>query len=179
METALLDLQHGVRALLSAAGCAAAGAPPLTAYRFTSGKIQLPQSGNPYLYLVLDGTLRLHTPSGIMDYAPGQYSISQIDTPLMGTVLTFSDRGDFLALAVDFAANDVIASALEIDNDLMEKIVGGTLTEQEAASSDRALIAGVYRLFALKGQALPSEFMRKNIMREIIYVVSVFNEQAK
>lgn len=131
----------------------------------------MPQSNDPYLYLVLDGTLRLYTPSGIMDYTPGQYSISKIDTPLSGTVLTFSEQGDFLALALEFATNDVISSVLEIDNDLIEKITEERLTEQEMALSDRALIASVFRLLEIRNQALPSEFMRKNMMREIIYHV--------
>lgn len=72
-------------------------------------KIRMPQTENPYLYIVLDGTLRLYTPSGIMDYMAGQYSVSKIDTPLSGTVLAFSKQQDFLALAVAFTPNDVIA----------------------------------------------------------------------
>lgn len=71
------------------------GIPCVTAYRFTTPKIQMPQIENPYLYIVLDGALRLHTPSGMMDYMEGQYSISKIDTPLSASVLTFSDRRDF------------------------------------------------------------------------------------
>lgn len=169
METSLQDLQNEVRAFLSIPGSAPTGISMLTAYRFTAEKIQMPQMCNPYLYLVLDGTLRLHTPSGIMDYAPGQYSISQIDTPLSGTVLTFSKHRDFLALALEFTANDVIASVLEIDNDLIEKITGERLTEQEMCLSDHALIQSTHRLLSIKNQALPSEFMRKNVMREIIY----------
>lgn len=171
METSLRKLQHEVRLLLPAAGCAPTGISSLTAYRFTSGNIQMPQSNDPYLYLVLDGTLRLYTPSGIMDYIPGQYSISKIDTPLSGTVLTFSDQGDFLALALGFTTNDVISSVLEIDNDLTEKITEERLTEQEMTLSHRALLVSVFRLLELKKQALPSEFMRKNMMREIIYHV--------
>lgn len=171
METALQNLRNEIRALLPGEGCAPTGVPPLTAYRLTDKKIQMPQGGGPYLYLVLDGALRLHTPFGMMDYAPGQYSISQIDTPLSGTVLAFSAQGDFLALALEFAANDVISSALEIDNGLIEKITGEKLSEQEMALSDRALIVSVLRLWELKKQALPSEFMRRNMMREIIYHV--------
>ena len=54
----------------------------MTAYRFFDAKVNMPQTENPYLYLVIDGALRLYTPSGIMDYMAGQYSISKIDTPL-------------------------------------------------------------------------------------------------
>ncbi len=76
-----------------------------------------------------------------------------------------------MALALEFAANDVISSVLEIDNDLIEKITGENLTEQEMALSDQALIVSVCRLLELKKQPFPSEFMRKNRMREIIYYV--------
>lgn len=82
----------------------------------------MPNTENPYLYIVLDGMLRLYTPSGIMDYVEGQYSISQIDTPLSGTVLTFSSRQDFLALSVEFTVFDIITAVLGLDNDLTEKI---------------------------------------------------------
>ena len=70
------------------------GIPFVTAWRFTSGRIQMPNTDNPYLYLVLDGMLRLYTPSGMMDYVAGQYSLSKIDTPLSGTVLAFSHEQD-------------------------------------------------------------------------------------
>lgn len=82
---------------------------------------------NFYIYFVLDGSLRLHTPSGILDYLPGQYSVSQIDTPTSGRALTFSEAGDFLALAISFALNDVIPVVLDLDGDLAERIAGGLL----------------------------------------------------
>ena len=58
-------------------------------------KADMPQTDRFYVYLVLDGSIRLYTPSGIMDYLPGQYSVSRIDTPVSGHVLTFSEKGDF------------------------------------------------------------------------------------
>ena len=83
----------------------------------------MPQTENPYLYLVLGGVLRLYTPSGIMDYMAGQCSVSQIDTPLSGTILTPSEKGDFLALSLEFTVNDVITAVLGPDNSLTEKIL--------------------------------------------------------
>lgn len=149
MKTALQELQSSVRALLPSAGSAPTGIPLLTACRAAVEEIRLPQTCGPYMYLVLDGTLRLHTPSGIMDYGPGQYSISQIDTPLSGRVLTFSEHGDFLALTLEFTPADIIASVLEIDNDLIEKITGERLTEQEMLLSDGALLRSVGRLLSI------------------------------
>ena len=129
----------------------------------------MPKLELPYLYLVLAGSLRLYTPSGILDYVPGQYSISRIDTPLSGRVLTYSERGDFLALAVAFSPNDVIQTLLELDNDLTERIVGGTMEGRETAAADLALVRSVYRLFPAMYGAVPSRFLQKNMLREILY----------
>lgn len=140
--------------------------PNVTFYRFHEGKIQMPQTENAYLYVVVDGTLRLYTPSGIMDYIEGQYSISKIDTPLFGTVLSFSREQAFLALAIEFTANDVITTVLDIDNRLTEKIMNEAMDEQDMSIADNAVLQSVYRLVT---QEIPSEFMQKNILREMIY----------
>lgn len=145
------------------------GIPFVTAWNFTSDKIRMPNTENPYLYIVLDGMLRLYTPSGIMDYVEGQYSISQIDTPLSGTVLTFSSRQDFLALSVEFTVFDIITAVLGLDNDLTEKIISENMYEQAMSLSDKAVVQSVYRLFSIGKKAVPSEFLRKNIMQEVIY----------
>lgn len=140
----------------------------VTFYRFKDEKIQMPQTENPYLYIVINGTLRLYTPSGIMDYIEGQYSISKIDTPLSGTVLTFSEEQEFLAIAIEFTVNDVITTVLDIDNSLIEKIMNEAVAERDMSISDKAVIQSVYRLVT---QEIPSEFMQKNILREIIYYI--------
>lgn len=169
MENILLEFQTEIRALSSAEGCNQTEIPFLTAYRFTTGQIRMPQTENLYLYLVLDGTLRLYTPSGIMDYVPGQYSISRIDTPLSGTIVTFSEQHDLLAVAFEFTANDVINSVLDLDNNLLERITSEKLTEQEMTVSDDMVIRSAYRLFSVMRQTIPSEFLGRNMMREIIY----------
>lgn len=163
------NLQEEIRNLPLAEGSNKTGIAYITAYRFTTEKIQMPQVENPYLYIVLDGTLRLYTPSGIMDYMAGQYSVSKIDTPLSGTVLTFSEQRDFLALAVEFTPNDVITAVLELDHELTERIMGEKLTEEEMSVSDSEVLKSVYRIFSVMNKTLPSEFIRKNIMREVIY----------
>ena len=143
----------------------------MIAYRFFGAKVNMPQMENPYLYLVIDGALRLYTPSGIMDYMAGQYSISKIDTPLYGTVLSFSEQNDFLSLALELKSNDVIAAVLDLDNALTEKIMKETLTEQEMVLADRAVAESVYRLLVTMQRPLASDYIRRNIMREIIYYV--------
>lgn len=171
MDTIIQNIQEEVRALSLAEGENRTGIPFVTAWRYTVDKVQMPTTENPYLYIVLDGVLRLYTPSGIMDYMEGQYSISKIDTPLLGTVLALSSRQDFLALSVEFTAYDVITAILALDNDLTEKIMGERMDEQEMAVSDQEVLRSVYRLFPAMNQTIPSEFLRKNIMQEVIYYI--------
>ena len=167
---AIAQIQHEICALPLTEGANKTGIPFVTAWYFTSHKIEMPKTENPYLYIVVDGTLRLYTPSGIMDYMEGQYSISKIDTPLSGSVLTFSPQKSFLALSVEFTVNDVISCALNLDNDLRNRIMGQNMEEQEMSASDGAVIESIYRLFRIK-QPVGSEFLRKNMMQEVIYYV--------
>ncbi len=124
MDAVLRDLQNEVRRL-ALPGDGGTGIPCLIAWRFTDERIRMPKTENPCVYLVPDGVLRLYTPSGILDYMVGQYSVSKIDTPLSGTVLAFSEQRDFLALSLEFTVHDVITAVLGLDNDLTEKIAGG------------------------------------------------------
>lgn len=171
METIIQTIRNEIRKRPLKNGSNSTDTSCVTVYCFTEEKIQMPLVPNPYLYIVLDGMLRLHTPSGIMDYMAGQYSISKIDTPLMGTVLNFSEQQDFLALSIELTVNDVITTVLSLDNDLTERIMGEQLESHMMTLSDEAVIESVCKLFCGTYKAIPSEFMRKNILREIIYYI--------
>lgn len=80
--------------------------PYLSVYFSTKKEAELPRTGNFYIYVVLGGPLRLFTPSGILDYLPGQFSVSKIDTPASGQVLTFSEKGSFLAAAIELTSSE-------------------------------------------------------------------------
>lgn len=171
MENSMKELQNELRTRFFADGMNPPNIPAVTVYRFTDERIEMPHTDNPYLYIVLDGMLRLYTPSGIMDYMAGQYSVSKIDTPLSGTVLAFSDQQDFLAISIEFTPSDVIQTILELDNELTEQIMSEQLSEQEMNLSDSNVLRSVSRLFSVMNQTVPSEFIRKNIMQEVTYYV--------
>lgn len=78
MGSMIHKLQDGVRGLSRAEGGNETGIPFVTAWHFTRERIQMSKTENPYLYIVLDGMIRLYRPSGMMDYMAGQYSISKI-----------------------------------------------------------------------------------------------------
>lgn len=137
----------------------------------TERKIDMPRVDNFYIYLVLDGSIRLYTPSGIMDYLAGQYSVSKIDTSESGYILTFSEKGDFLALAIELTLHDVISVLLDIDGDFTEKIAEAKLEDTVMAASDTNVISSVCRLFSAIKDPVQRSFMAKHIKREIIFYI--------
>ena len=143
----------------------------LSVYLSRQKKADMPQTDRFYVYLVLESSLRLYTPSGIMDYLPGQYSVSRIDTPVSGHVLTFSEKGDFLALMIELTLNDVISVLLDLDGDLPERIADTGLDSQTAAAADIQVITSVRRLFSAMEEPLPLSFQGKHIRREIIFFI--------
>ena len=145
--------------------------PFLSIYRSTDRKIDMPQLESFYIYVVLDGSIRLYTPSGIMDYLAGQYSVSKIDTSNSGYVLTFSDKGDFLALAIELTLNDVISVLLDIDGDFAEKIAAAKLDDGTMTSSDTLVISSIARLFPIMKEPVYRAYMEKHIKKEIVFYI--------
>lgn len=143
----------------------------LSIYHFVERKIKMPQIENFYIYIVLDGSVRLYTPSGIMDYLAGQYSVSRIDISNYGYILTFSEKGDFLALAIELTLNDVISVLLDINGDFAEQIAEAKLDDKTMAASDRNVISSVYRLLSIMKEPTQRSFMEKHIKQEIIFYI--------
>lgn len=145
--------------------------PYLKVHRFRGDGVKMPDTATPYLYLVLDGSLRLHTPGGIMDYLPGQYSVSAIDTPLFGQVLTKGEENDFLAVAIEFTRDDVISVVLDIDGDLAERIVASGLADDTMDEFDQKVSEAVCRLVGMLGKPEQLAFMGNHLRSEIIFDV--------
>ena len=143
----------------------------LTVYYFNAKTIEMPDLDSPYLYLPLDGSMRLHTPSGIMDYLPGQYSLSAIDTPMSGQVLTFSAAGDFLALAIELTLDDVISVILAMEDDLAERIANDQIASQTMEIADNNVISAIAKLCSLLDTPDQLAFMGQHMKREIIFEV--------
>lgn len=146
MQKKLQRLAEAVRVHAVSEGYCQTTVPYLSAYRCTGQTVTMPETAAPYLYLLAAGSIRLHTPSGILDYVPGQYSISAIDTPGFGCALSCSERNDLLALVVEFTLDEVISVILDMDGDLPERIIGERLSGQAAEAADAAVVDAAIRL---------------------------------
>lgn len=143
----------------------------LKVHRFSNTAVNMPETAVPYIYLILEGSLRLHTPGGIMDYLPGQYSVSAIDTPVSGQVLTYGNKKDFLALSIEFTLDDVISVILDIDGNLAEKIMNSELDTGIMDEFDKRVEDAVFRLVQMLNKPEQLAFMGKHLQKEIIFDV--------
>lgn len=167
----LQNLINQVRTFPLTEGCNKTEIPYLNIYRYTVEKIKMPQTESLYLYVVLDGSIRLYTPTGIMDYMAGQYSVSEIDTPVSGQILTYSQRKDVLALSIEFTIHDVISVVLDLEGNLAEQIINSEIGDEDRAASDRSVITSMERLISLRNEPLGLAFMAKHILQEIIFYI--------
>lgn len=155
--------------------CKKVNIPYLTVFKTNKSVIEMPKSDNPYIYIIADGALRLHTPSGIMDYISGQYSVSAIDTPMSAEVIAFSHNHEFSAISIDFSFEEVISVILSLDNNLLEKILNSALSDEFMDNADKSIINAVTRLLSMNENGEQLTFMGGHIKKEIIFYVLTGN----
>lgn len=129
----------------------------------------MPEGDAPYLYLLIAGSLRLYTPSGMLDYVAGQYSISALDTPSFGYALDFSEEGDLPAVSITFTLDDVLAVVLGVEGDLVERVMAGGLPPQRMERADAHLVRAVSHLLSLLGERDGLAYMANLLKQEILF----------
>lgn len=141
----------------------------LKIYKYEASKIKMPETENPYLYLVIDVGLRLYTPYGIMDYISGQYSIFEMDMPNFGYVISFSEHGDFLALSIEFTVDYIISVMIELNENLIRKVMNLELSNESMVNADNNVVKSVSNLLSITKEKEQLEFLEKHIKKEIIF----------
>lgn len=101
----------------------------------------------------------------------GQFSVSKIDTPTSGHILTFSESGNFLALVIELTLHDVLSVLLDLDGNLAEQIANSKLDNAAMSASDHNVIASIFRLFSILEDPVQLSFMGKHIKREIAFYI--------
>ena len=164
-----MPLKENARAHL--AGSCSYNVPFLNVFKWKDRVIPLPMGPASYIYFVLEGELRLHTPSGILDYVAGQYSVSAIDAPERGYVLAFSKENDFLSASVTFSPTDVMDVAISLDDDLLENVLLNRLDEEFKAKEDARVLSCLDRLLKASDEPLTAKFMAPQIRKEMLFHV--------
>lgn len=143
----------------------------LKVYSSSDKEFPMSQEQTPYIFFVLDGELRLYTPGGIMDYVAGQYSISAIDTPERGYVLSFSEHQDFFAATVSFTASDVMNVMITLDDELTIKILDDTLDDDFKTKQDQQVLSCLERMLDALEEPLSAKFLCRQIRTEMLFHV--------
>ncbi|MDO4556832.1 MAG: AraC family transcriptional regulator [Lachnospiraceae bacterium] len=171
MQNSLKKIMAFVRSMELLDGYNATPLSYLSVYRTESKILQMPPDNMPYLFVVLDGSMHLYTPSGILDYVAGQYSVSSIDTPSKGNVLAFSENQDFCAFSISFNLNEVHEVMMEIDGGLAKQILDDAVPAKIMEQADKSVIDSIHSLLSNLDNTIQRDFMGRHIKREIIFQI--------
>lgn len=166
MREKIHALYESVAPYLSQEGKNATPVSYINVCRFTQREVVLPNTTDPYLFVVVNGTLRLHSACGISDYEPGQYFASAITSPETGEFLSDSTPAPFIALLIELSVDDVISVILDIDGDLPERLFSDPALPV-LPHADEKLTDLIIRLLGMTQTEL--SFMGKHLRREMIF----------
>lgn len=142
--------------------------PYLEIHSYSQKDIVIPDTPNPFIYLVVNGTMRLHFATGISDYVPGQYLISSIDSPKSGLALSASSASPFLALYIEFSIDEIVSVMLDTEADFMGSVFEKEMKTKTQPHEDYKLVDVILRLLNINKQPDEMAFMTKHLKREII-----------
>ena len=170
MKGTVRNLSNYIRALPLKDGKNEIFVPYLSIYCNKAEMVPMSMVKSQYLYYIAEGSIRLHTPSGIMDYVAGQASVSSIDTPFCGEVLTTSADGEFIALIVEFTEEEVISVALSLEGDLTERIANGKISQQTGSKAEKSITDCLLRLLKCCFEEDIRAFMAAQIKRKTCFM---------
>lgn len=159
-------LSDAIRSLPFAGKECISPVPYLSVFRSFSDNIEMPASDALYIYIVVKGAVRLHTPSGIMDYTEGQLFVASYDAPFSGEILEHSACGDFLGAAVCFTVEEVFSVVLSLDERVTEDILDG---KAQMDGAEKYIAENLTRLLRFLGERNVRAFISGAIKREIIF----------
>lgn len=129
---------------------------PLQVFCFQERTIPLLQHAQSLIVLIPEGSIRLFTPAGILDYGPGDFFLSQIDTPVQAKVLCFSSKGDLPLLCLPIQREQAMNLVLDLDDGLIERIIGEKLEEGQMEQEKQNVISAMERLLDVDQTAIAS-----------------------
>jgi len=171
MTGKLQNLRSILQQLSLAEGCNPTGIPYITAHRHALADVSIPDTPTPFVYLVVDGVMRLHTEAGLKYHSVGQYFVSAIDSPASALALDASPETPFLAVSAEFCVEDIIGVMLDIDGDFPERLLATDSNTATAPHGTSKILDIIIRLLDMRGKADELAFMLKHLKRELIFDV--------
>lgn len=169
MKKIIQNLNSSINQFTLIEGINQTNIPYLEIYKSIQEEIILPDKPNPFIYLVINGTMQIHFDEDIKEYAAGQYLIATMDCPRVSKALSVSVDNPFIAISVEFSVDDVVSVMLDIDGNLPEKLFDEEYSNNIQQQADEKILNVVCRLLNMNNQIDELSFMAKHLKREIIF----------
>lgn len=173
MSNKLFELCSSIKPLAVSEGQNNTPIPYLTVHRHTEKDITIPDTPNPFIYFIVDGTMRLHCTAGVVVYTPGQFFVSAFYNTISGEAVSVSPESPFIALSMEFRVDDVVAVMLDIDGDFPERLFDDDSPTNTTPQQSPQLLDAILRLVQMSSKPDELSFMMKHLKREIIFDVIV------
>lgn len=171
MTDKLQNLRSILQELSLAEGHNPTAIPYITAHKYSQAHIVIPDTPNPFIYLVVGGAMRLHPDAEFVDYSTGQYFVSAIDSPASALALGASPEAPFMAVSVEFCVEDIIGVMLDIDGDFPERLSEAKGNKTASPQDTAKILDIVLRLMEMSRKPDELAFMLKHLRRELIFDV--------
>ena len=143
--------------------------PYIDIHRHSTAEVGMPDTPNPFVWVVVDGVMRLRSDDDFEDFHAGRFLAPPISKPVSAQALSVSEESPFLALSIVFCVEDVISVMLDIDGDLPERL--SDARNLPGTGEPGRLLAIVFRLLEMSGKPDQLAFMLRHLKRELIFEI--------
>jgi len=143
--------------------------PYATLHRYRRNTILTPDTHTTFAYLVIDGAVRIASPSGEVEYSPGQYFVSSNTKGIAARVVAVADKAKHLALRFDFSTEDVVSVLRDMNDECTPDALEKSTATEPTANEYADFLELVVRIAKASKQNAARTFLQKHLKRELVY----------
>lgn len=143
--------------------------PYLNVHRYDGHEVLMPSTSEPFLFIIVQGVLRLHLANEISEFKAGGHFVSSIDTPVAGESVRDASTSAFVAVSLNFSVADVVGVILDIEQDSRGEPVPMNVDALRQQLDVERMSGLVLRLLRMRDQPAQLAFMAKHLKREVIF----------
>lgn len=152
-------------------GCTKTIIPFLSIYRHSRQTPLTPGVITPSYCLILQGSKRVLLGQDILDYHPGDYLTSVIDTPASGQITKATPEAPYIGLRIDFTRQEIASVATEAKINHIKTADNKLNTATFIGKTDDHLLELHVRLLNLLDKPGQASFLSGLIKREMIFTL--------
>jgi len=138
-------------------------------HRYRQDTALTPDTHAAFAYLVIDGTVRIILPTGIVEYSSGQYFVSSLIKGVAARVMAVAENARHLALRFDFSTEDVVSVLRDMGDECTPDALEKSKTTEPTANEHADFLELAIRIAKTSKQNAASAFLQKHFKRELVY----------